>query len=246
MGTSLHNLVPHLQESILNSLLENQQLLNLSQEKLTDFSELIADPALLVRFIKKHKSVLHDAQLAIMGHLDWRVENQIGSIDLSDPCIGGGNNYFQKGIFRFGKVDLLGRPLICISPALYSPSSRNRISELTSNLTACFEAVRRWIATMQNPGVYNEYQAVAIIDLTGFGFSQMDFDLIPVVYDIFKKHYPQILGQVLVLNYGWVHGGIWQIISTMLTEEAKKKLVFVDKKHLLRYIPPENIPKGYL
>jgi hypothetical protein len=72
----------------------------------------------------------------------------------------------------------------------------------------------------------------------------MDFDLIPVCYDLFKRHFPQILGQALVLNYGWIHAGIWSVVKTMLSEEAKRKLVFVNVSDLPEFIPLENIPIG--
>jgi hypothetical protein len=64
------------------------------------------------------------------------------------------------------------------------------------------------------------------------------------VYDIFRHQYPQLLGQSLVLNYGWIHAGLWGILRQMLTEEAKSKLVFLDYGQLINYIPLDNLPVG--
>lgn len=71
-------------------------------------------------------------------------------------------------------------------------------------------------------------------------------ELIPLVYEIFKKQYPQILGQALVLNYGWVHAGMWSVIKAILSAEAKEKLKFIKKDDLTDYIPIENIPIGII
>lgn len=68
--------------------------------------------------------------------------------------------------------------------------------------------------------------------------------MIPTIYDIFKHQYPQLLSQVLVLNYGWIHAGIWGMVKTFLTVEAREKLVFISYDQLQEYIPIENIPIG--
>jgi hypothetical protein len=69
-------------------------------------------------------------------------------------------------------------------------------------------------------------------------------ELIPLIYEIFKKQYPQILGQALVLDYGWVHAGMWSVVKAILSKEAKEKLKFIKMEDLTDYITIENIPTG--
>ena len=73
----------------------------------------------------------------------------------------------------------------------------------------------------------------------------MDSDTIPLLYDIFQKHYPQLIGQVLVLNYGWLHAGIWAMIRPILTAEAQSRLVFIEHDRIEDYIDRECIPTDY-
>jgi hypothetical protein len=68
--------------------------------------------------------------------------------------------------------------------------------------------------------------------------------MIPLVYDIFKKQYPQILSQAIVLNYGWVHAGMWGVIKTVMSSEAKEKLKFLSIHDLQDVIPQKMIPFG--
>lgn len=74
--------------------------------------------------------------------------------------------------------------------------------------------------------------------------SSQDYGLIPVIYELFRTQYPQLLGQALVLNYGWVHAGIWGILAPLLTPEARAKLLFIGQEQLVDYIPIGNIPSG--
>lgn len=63
-----------------------------------------------------------------------------------------------------------------------------------------------------------------------------------MIYELIRNNYPQIIGQVLVLNYQWMHSGIWGLISSMLSIDAKSRLAFVTEEQMQEYIPLENIP----
>ena len=66
-----------------------------------------------------------------------------------------------------------------------------------------------------------------------------------MLYDLFQKHYPQMIGQILVLNYGWIHAGIWRIIRSTLPEHVCQKIIFCScREELQNYISPDAIPQG--
>jgi len=69
-------------------------------------------------------------------------------------------------------------------------------------------------------------------------------DLINLFYSLFNHHYPGIIAQVFILNYGWMHAGIWSIVKQALPSDAHQKLVFLSKKDLLSYITYDRLPKG--
>ena len=196
-----------------------------------DISEIISDEALLLRFLQKYRQNLEDTLQGIIYHLNWRQENNI--IDITPFT----NHYWLEiGLFRLGKIDSV--PTIFIFPSKYDPNIHNATEQLTSSLILVLETLRRWIISYKNVGL----KVIAILDLHKFGLSQMDFELIPIVYDIFKRHYPQLLSKCLVLNYGWIHAGLWSVIRTLLTDEARKKLMFIKSKQLQDYVPIEDLP----
>jgi hypothetical protein len=63
-----------------------------------------------------------------------------------------------------------------------------------------------------------------------------------MIFDLIRTHYPRFIGQVLVLNYGWLHNGIWTIVSSLLTAESRSKIAFINEDELKLYISPSNIP----
>lgn len=56
-----------------------------------------------------------------------------------------------------------------------------------------------------------------------------------MIYKLFQKHFPQLIGQVYVLNYGWFHAGAWAALQTVLTSEAASRILFVDSADLPEY-----------
>ncbi|KAI8928400.1 hypothetical protein BC831DRAFT_448580 [Entophlyctis helioformis] len=89
------------------------------------------------------------------------------------------------------------------------------------------------------------FQVLIVVDLNGFGVSNMNYELVPLFYEIFQKHFPQLIGQVLVLNYGWIHAGIWSMVRTALTADATERLRFISTKELPSHLPIENIPSAF-
>jgi hypothetical protein len=239
------NDILELQSTLIDIVVKNQRYLDMSLFQIQDFAEIIADKALLYRFLWKHKDK-ENAEIAILSHLDWRlneniVELNLGSVDEGVLA------YLSKGLYRFGPTDVKARPVSYITPKHFIPNSTKEVELFKSSILLVLEILRKWIMILDKEHVK---QALVVLDLKEFGMSNMvslfykDFELIPIIYDIFKHQYPQILGQCLVLNYGWLHAGIWSILKRMLSEEAKSKLVFLSYNQLVDYIPIDNLPVG--
>ncbi|KAJ3251594.1 hypothetical protein HK103_002238 [Boothiomyces macroporosus] len=231
MSTEIENL----QTYLLDTLLEHQRYLDLTSEHLDDFAELITDQSLLKRFIKKYKDI-PTVQDKLIEHFDWRINHNIAGMNYSTV----GNivlQYMTDGIFRFHKFDLKGRPVCYILPKFFK--KENGIEGLKSTVIYALEILRRWTCGNDN------FQVLIVMDLEDFGLIQMDYESVPLIYEIFRNHYPQLVGQAIVLNYGWIHAGIWNFIRPILSAEARDKLVFVGAEKLIDYIPIENIPTYY-
>ncbi|KAI9321957.1 hypothetical protein BDR26DRAFT_345749 [Obelidium mucronatum] len=59
--------------------------------------------------------------------------------------------------------------------------------------------------------------------------------MMPILLSLFANHFPGIFGTLYVLNFGWLHSGIWSIVKRALSAEACKKLLFLTKEEMLEY-----------
>ncbi|KAJ3274151.1 hypothetical protein HDV01_003434 [Terramyces sp. JEL0728] len=199
---------------------EHQRYLDLTAEHLDDFTELITDRSLLRRFIKKHKDI-PTVQDKVIEHFDWRINHNIAGLNyttVGDLVL----QYLTDGIFRFHKYDLIGRPVCYVLPKYFK--KEKGIEGLKKTVVYALEILRRWTSAQDN---FQDYESV------------------PHLYEIFRNHYPQLVGQAIVLNYGWIHAGIWNFIRTLLSAEARSKLKFISTEQLVEFIPEENIPAYY-
>ena len=69
--------------------------------------------------------------------------------------------------------------------------------------------------------------------------------MIPVLHDIFSKQYPSMLGAVYILNFGWVHAGLWGIVKPLLSKETVDRFLFLTRQELKNHVPIECIPLEY-
>ncbi|KAJ3317139.1 hypothetical protein HDU76_001328, partial [Blyttiomyces sp. JEL0837] len=91
-----------------------------------------------------------------------------------------------------------------------------------------------------NKGIF-VVQSCVIIDLAQVSMGNLNYELIPLLYELFHRQYPQVFGTVYVLNYGWIHAGVWSIIKTALPADACKKLMFLTKQQLLEHFDRDEL-----
>lgn len=65
-----------------------------------------------------------------------------------------------------------------------------------------------------------------------------------MLIDYVSNKYPAMVGSVIVLNFGWMYQGIWQMIKLILTENAKQKISFPKPAELANLIDREDILQG--
>jgi hypothetical protein len=161
--------IESLQKNLINYLIENQRYVDISTYQMQDFAEIVSDRALLHRFLRKHKQSIEDAELAIMSHLDWRVNQNITELNMR-TIDDGALHYISQGLFRFGPVDSLGRPVAYLTPCVFKPNSTKAVEDLKTATLMLLEVLRRWIMMIDKPHVN---QVLIVVDLKGFGMSNM-------------------------------------------------------------------------
>jgi hypothetical protein len=157
---------------LIASLLENQKLLNITNEDLYDSAEIISDRALVYRFILKYKHDLELASFSLIDHLDWRIENRIASLSLSSMELK--SKLMDDGIFSISKQDKFSRPVAFIKPGLFIPNSTKSVEEMKNSLIFLLEILRRFIYKIDRDcPVEMITQALLVVDLNNFGMGNM-------------------------------------------------------------------------
>lgn len=183
---------------------------------------------------------------SLFSFFEWRHESDASSFDLgllSTDSV----KRLENGFFIITNgIDKKDRPILYVKIAQVLGMS---CEELRSHLLVVMEMCRKLVfyLNMENSSedsLPKVFQMSVLLDVQDFGFSQLNLGYLPCLREIFSGRFPQSFGSIYVLNYGWVHSGIWNVIKPLLTPETKEKLLFLDKKDLEKYISIENIPQG--
>jgi hypothetical protein len=83
-----------------------------------------------------------------------------------------------------------------------------------------------------------------IIDMTGFGMHNMDYQLVRFGIHLLENHYPESLGLALVIHAPFIFHSCWAVIKRWLDPVVESKIHFL--KHdvdLAEYIDPSILPQ---
>ncbi|KAJ3111314.1 hypothetical protein HDU96_005802 [Phlyctochytrium bullatum] len=150
-------------------------------------------------------------------------------------------------------VETPATPLTAKAPGSLDMSMADRRGSHVS-LVSAIEAggVQQFPVVFQLPSFTTENgikpfvaQMCVILDLDGVGMANLNYELVPLLFDLFHRQYPQVFGTIYVLNYGWLHSGIWSILKTMLPADACKKLLFLTKEELKQHFHEDVLLKEH-
>jgi hypothetical protein len=91
-------------------------------------------------------------------------------------------------------------------------------------------------------------QGLTIMDLTGFGMTSVSkkvYGLVKVASQIGSDYYPEIMGNMLVVNAPYLFSGVWSMVKGFLDERTRNKIKIVGggyTKVLLEYIDEKTLP----
>ncbi|TPX62856.1 hypothetical protein PhCBS80983_g00104 [Powellomyces hirtus] len=235
--------VAALRESLTATVAALRKDMDFSRRELHHLAEILVDDALLFRFFKKHKYNQENAEQAFLEHIDWRLQNDLPNLS-TGSFTPKAHQLSQDGLFYFWKTDLEGRPVAVLN--LKHLSKATDLEDLRMLFVVQMEVARRLVQSIneENQRCGSDklvVQISVICDLNGVGLGNVNYEMIPLFLDLFNRHFPQTLGTVYVLNYGWLHSGIWSIVKAALPADACRKLQFFTKAELLRAIDGDNL-----
>jgi hypothetical protein len=173
----------------------------------------------------------------------WRLDEDIASIKYStDVALNEQNPKFfeqlEMGKFYIHGTDKDGRIISYLNVRLHHPNDQpaKTLERLTIYV---IEAGR---VLLQHP-----VETVCLVfDLTGFGLSNMDFNMVKYLVTIFEAYYPESLGRIIIHGAPFVFWGVWKVIEPWLDPVVASKVRFTRKdQDLLEYIPANHLPDSY-
>jgi len=91
-------------------------------------------------------------------------------------------------------------------------------------------------------------QSLTILDMEGIGISILSGktkEFVKLASDIGQNYYPEMLGQMFLINTSFFFSAVWTIVKSFIDEKTRNK-VSVEKssyqKKLLELVDPENLP----
>lgn len=81
-----------------------------------------------------------------------------------------------------------------------------------------------------------------VFDLSGAGYSNLDFPFLTFLIDFGRNHFPGSLAYILVYNLPWILSTFQKMVFAMLPPETAGKVKFATGSDIFQYIAPENTP----
>jgi hypothetical protein len=83
-----------------------------------------------------------------------------------------------------------------------------------------------------------------VMDMSGFGMHNMDYQLVKFFIHLLENHYPESLGLALVVHAPLIFHSCWIVIKHWLDPVVEAKIHFLrHDEDLLNYIDPSNLPR---
>ena len=165
--------VKEIKNFLICALLENQRFLNITNNNINDISEILGDRTLIYRYLKKHKFDMDIVQMAIISHIDWRLNQNIVDLHFGSLRFDS-QQLLESGLLRFTNLDHKGRPVAYVLPKVFVPAGTSELEALQNSIILSLECLRRWIFVSDSNNPSNQIsQALMVVDLKDFGVSNM-------------------------------------------------------------------------
>ncbi|XP_057868923.2 uncharacterized protein LOC131075952 isoform X2 [Cryptomeria japonica] len=201
-----------------------------------DSSAKAADDATVMRFLRARDFNVQKASQFFLKYLNWRrAFVPLGYIPESEVC----NELEKKKIFIQG-FDKQGHPIGVILAARHN--SDRDLEEFKRLVVYGFDKICACLPSEQE-------KFTIIADLEGWGYKNTDIRAYLAALEIMQNFYPERLGKVLMIHVPYLFWAAWKIVYPFIDNVTKKKIIFVEDKHLketlLSEIDESQVPEIY-
>nr|XP_043635364.1 sec14 cytosolic factor-like [Erigeron canadensis] len=196
------------------------------------------DDLTIRRFLRARDLDIDKASAMFLKYLKWRrTFVPSGSISVTEIP----NHIAQNKLFMQG-TDKSGRLITLVFGGRHYPEKVGGLEEFKRYVVFTLERI-----LSRMPAGKEKF--VAIADIKGWGYTNSDYRGYLAALSILQDYYPERLGKMFVVNVPYVFMAAWKMIYPFIDEKTKKKIVFVDSKHLtstlLKDIDESQLPDIY-
>ncbi|CDU25205.1 uncharacterized protein SPSC_05039 [Sporisorium scitamineum] len=256
---SNYSAVEQLQKLAKQQILDDAaSQLDLNEEGKARVIAYLSDFANLFRFYRRSRYDEQQALALLNATVLWRMRTDLDLLYLSSlnplyvtPPPPNPPLFWVNSSF----IDLYGRPCGIINLRSVERTAENTLDQLKEYIVACMEIMRRYVADLYRNSIDKTtqtdteqdtvLQASIAVDLASSGMANLELELLPFLLDLLKNHVPGVVGAVYILNYGWIHAGMWAVIKRVLPQQALAKIFFPSHDELKEHFDPRNIPVCY-
>lgn len=227
------------------------KFIELLKSKKVEYNLTKFDSGYLVRFLRARKLDLNKTLVMFQNFLAWRKEFDIDNIDkFSFPELEKVKVYYPHG---FHKQDKQGRPVYLEIlgdlrvDEIFKLTSQDKLLKYQAKL---FEKLLNEIfpicSKVAKKYIYQTYQIIDLKKLTTKLLSKKVYSFIKVTAANSQNYYPELLGQMTIVNAGLVFKAAWSVCKAFLDEKTRKKIVTLGsdyKKKLLEQVDIKDLPK---
>ncbi|KAF8985390.1 hypothetical protein BGZ46_004502 [Entomortierella lignicola] len=199
--------------------------------------------ALFLRFLRARKWNMINSMTMFLKAFKWRIENDVDELlikneDELDLKYSGFKRMIEIGKSYTHGTDKQGRIVVYVNVRLHKPSELG--SETAEKLTIYHMEMGRTMIQ------YPVETACLVFDMTGFGLSNMDYNLVKHMITCFEAYYPESLGVLLIHKAPIVFWGVWKIIEPLLDPVVVSKIRFTrSDADLMEYIDASHLPDKF-
>eukprot|EP01084_Bolivina_argentea_P165197 287033_1 len=226
---TLHTLEPHLlslvpgseteqkqndhQDKTKNAKVDDKQSPKHATPEMYSYLARYATEPTLIRGITGSDYRLDVAKDALLETVEWRVTSKVDSItpQMFKDCIN------SKLVYSFNKRDKKGH-LICYFKVPQTPPE-----DPWELVRAAVWSVEKGVKMAEQLGLY---QIMWMIDIENLKYATVPpFQVLKEIAHILHHYFPERMYRAYVLFSPWVFRAVWKIISTLLTDNTKGKII---------------------
>ncbi|WRT63411.1 uncharacterized protein IL334_000316 [Kwoniella shivajii] len=247
-------LTERVQDDLKNDAEELRAQEGWDQDTWNGVEEWIDDKDTIFRNLRRHRFDETKTQSSLLTTLQQRRKLSLHSPIPTFPP------YTETPLFFIlplpEHTDLLGRPIAVLTVREVVRDADGRLDDLKQYAWWALEMVRRvlrdyWVKGNWSPdkgkgkGKGGEGLCL-IVDANGAGYRNMEVELLPTLLSVGHNNFPGMIESVYVVNAGWTHRQMWNVISRVLPKSALEKVAFLDNQASLAAVFDfDQLPQTY-